>query len=184
METQTLYQKAIKFATAKHLEQKQVVPGTELPYVVHLSNVAMEILVAGSQTDPFDLGFAVQVALLHDTLEDTATTFEELAFRFGYAIAEAVSALSKDAELPKAQQMADSLLRIKKLRPEVSAVKLADRITNLQRPPQHWDQAKIKRYLEEAGQILAALREGNAYLARRLEGKIMEYAKTDTSQTI
>lgn len=45
MEIQSLYQQTIKFATAKHLEMAQYVPGTNLPYVVHLSNVAMEILV-------------------------------------------------------------------------------------------------------------------------------------------
>ena len=43
MHTQSFYQKAIKFAAAKHAEQNQTVPGTNLPYVVHLSNVAMEI---------------------------------------------------------------------------------------------------------------------------------------------
>jgi len=180
MHTQTLYQEAIKFATAKHLEQKQLVPGTELPYVVHLSNVAMEILVAGAYTANFDLGFAVQVALLHDTLEDTATTRKELEGKFGKEVAKAVSALSKNLKLPKAEQMADSLKRIKKLRPEVWAVKLADRITNLQPPPPHWDRQKIKNYREEATQILAALREGNDYLAGRLEGEIMDYSKRYT----
>lgn len=119
MEIQTLYQEAIKFATTKHLERKQLVPGTELPYVVHLSNVAMEILIAGPKTTNFDLGFAVQVALLHDTMEDTATTHEELEISFGSEVAKALSALSKNSNLPKEQQMADSLNRIKKLKPEV-----------------------------------------------------------------
>ena len=62
METQTLYQKAIKFARAKHVEQNQTIPGTNLPYVVHLSNVAMEILITSFHSENFDLGFAVQVA--------------------------------------------------------------------------------------------------------------------------
>jgi guanosine-3',5'-bis(diphosphate) 3'-pyrophosphohydrolase len=124
MEIQTLYQKAIQFATTKLLVQRQLVPGTELPYVVHLSNVAMEILVAGSQTEKFDLGFAMQVALLHDTLEDTATTFEELVFRFGSAIAEAVAAFSKNGGLPNAQQMVDSLARIEKINLEAFVKKL------------------------------------------------------------
>ncbi|MEI7421910.1 MAG: HD domain-containing protein [Prolixibacteraceae bacterium] len=177
MELQTSYQEAIKFATTKHLEQKQLVPGTELPYVVHLSNVAMEILVAGLQTDKFETGFAVQVALLHDTLEDTSTTRKELETRFGKEVAQAVSALSKNLKLPKAKQMADSLKRIKKLRPEVWAVKLADRITNLQSPPPHWDQWKINKYCDEAILILATLRKGNDYLAGRLERMIMEYSK-------
>ena len=177
MQLQDLYQEAIKFASAKHLEQDQIVPGTNLPYVVHLSNVAMEILVAGSHTDKFDTRFAVQVALLHDTLEDTATTRKELETKFGKEVAKAVSALSKNLKLPKAEQMADSLKRIKKLRPEVWAVKLADRITNLQAPPPHWDQQKINDYRDEAIQILAALREGNDDLAGRLEGKIEAYSK-------
>ena len=77
MQIQSLYQKAIKFAAAKHAAQNQTIPGTNLPYVVHLSNVAMEILIASFHSENFDLGFAVQVALLHDTLEDTSATFAE-----------------------------------------------------------------------------------------------------------
>lgn len=42
MEIQSIYQETIKFATARHLAQNQTIPGTDLPYVVHLSNVAME----------------------------------------------------------------------------------------------------------------------------------------------
>ena len=64
MKTQTLYQEAIKFATAKHVDQDQKVPGTNLPYVVHLSNVAMEIMIASFNTDNFNLGLAVQAALV------------------------------------------------------------------------------------------------------------------------
>src|ERR1017187_6386526 len=108
METQTLYQEAIKFATAKHLEQEQKVPGTDLPYVVHLSNVAMEIIIASFNSNNFNVGFAVQVALLHDTIEDTSTDFGELENKFGVEIAKAVSALTKNKELPKKQQMQDS----------------------------------------------------------------------------
>ena len=87
MQIQSLYQKAIKFAAAKHAAQNQTIPGMNLPYVVHLSNVAMEILIASFHSENFDLGFAVQFALLHDTLEDTSTTFEELETKFGVEIA-------------------------------------------------------------------------------------------------
>ena len=177
MKEQTLYQEAIKFAAAKHAEKKQKVPGTSLPYVVHLSNVAMEIIIAAHNTDNFDLGFAVQVALLHDTMEDTATDFGELENMFGMEIAKAVSALTKDKGLPKEQQMLDSLSRIKKMRPEVWAVKLADRITNLQPPPPQWDNPKKIKYQEEAQIILGELKEGNKFLVRRLEAKIEEYGE-------
>jgi len=175
MEAQTLYQEAIKFATAKHLEKKQKIPGTNLPYVVHLSNVAMEIIIASSNSDNFDLGFAVQVALLHDTIEDTSTNLSELENKFEAEIAKAVFALTKNSELPKEQQMPDSLRRIKKLQSEVWAVKLADRITNLQQPPSNWDNTKKIKYQKEAQRILNELKDGNDFLAKRLEAKIEEY---------
>lgn len=175
MDIQSLYQTAIKFATSKHVEKDQKVPDTNLPYVVHLSNVAMEILMAGSNTTNFDLAYAVQVALLHDTIEDTHTSYKELERLFGKPIAEAVSALSKNDELPKEQRMKDCLVRIKLLVPEVSAVKMADRITNLQPPPSYWDREKRIKYAEEAKMILSELKDGNVYLAKRLAMKIQEY---------
>ena len=175
MDIQTIYQETIKYAAAKHLEKNQKVPGSDLPYVVHLSNVTMEIIIAGFHTENFDTGFAIQVALLHDTIEDTSATFEELTSRFGINVAYAVSALTKNEALPKDQQMQDSLNRIKLLQKEVWAVKLADRITNLQPPPSHWDNDKKFKYQQEARAILVHLSVGNDYLAKRLEMQIEEY---------
>lgn len=177
MDIQGLYHEAIIFASAKHAEKGQKVPGTNLPYTVHLSNVAMEILIAGFQTPDFNMGFAVQVALLHDTLEDTETSFTELEKRFGREIAEAVAALSKNDQLPKGQKMLDSLNRIKAQPHEVWAVKLADRITNLQPPPHHWDLEKKTNYRAEAVIILNELHQGNKFLATQLGWKIEEYLK-------
>ena len=177
MQIQSLYRKAIKFAAAKHAAQNQTIPGTNLPYVVHLSNVAMEILIASFHSENFDLGFAVQVALLHDTLEDTSTTFEELETKFGVEIAKGVLALTKNEKLPKEEQIKDCLKRIKLLQSEVWAVKLADRITNLQPPPPHWSKERKINYREEARLIVSELRDGNEYLGRRLEEKIEEYGR-------
>ncbi len=175
MHTQNLYQKAIRFAAQKHAGQGQTITGTILPYVVHLSNVAMEILLAAPHSPGFDIDFAVQLALLHDTLEDTNTTIQELESEFGRDIAEGVQALTKNEALPKPMQMADSLQRIKTLRKEVWAVKLADRITNLQPAPPHWDDARINAYRLEALEILSALEGGNSYLEKRLSQKIGQY---------
>jgi guanosine-3',5'-bis(diphosphate) 3'-pyrophosphohydrolase len=174
---QSHYQTAIKFATAKHVAQNQLVKGSNLPYVVHLSNVAMETMIAATHTEGFDLDYAVQVALLHDTIEDTETTYEEIAERFGKPIADGVLALSKDETLHKDQQTQDSLNRVKKLRKEVWAVKLADRITNLQVPPSDWNKQKRIAYREDARLILKELKEGNRYLAERLEEVIEGYSE-------
>jgi (p)ppGpp synthase/HD superfamily hydrolase len=175
MKEQELYQEAIKFAAAKH--EGQTVPGTKLPYVVHLSNVAMEIVIAGFSTRSFNLEFAIQVALLHDTLEDTTTKLQELEEKFGGEVARAVSALTKNKELPKEDRMMDSLSRIKELPSEVWAIKLADRITNLQSPPDDWSDGKRIEYQEEARVIGRELRNGNEFLVKRLEAKIEEYGK-------
>jgi len=59
---------------------------------------------------------------------------------------------------------------------------LADRITNLQIPPQHWDSEKIKEYYKQALQILDSLEGGNEYLEKRLSERIQDYSKYCTSK--
>ena len=105
---------AIIFAASKHAEKNQKVPGTNLPYVVHISNVTMEILLANQISPDFDLDFAIKLALLHDTLEDTSANFDEISKEFGLEVAQGVMALTKNEELPKSERMFDSLSRIKK----------------------------------------------------------------------
>ena len=84
MDIQTLYQQTILYSAVKHQEVKQLLPGTELPYVIHLSDVAMEILIASQHTVNFNTKLAVQAALLHDVMEDTKTTKEELQEIYGF----------------------------------------------------------------------------------------------------
>lgn len=172
--TQEIYQKAMKFAGEKHSDQK--VPGSNSNYLLHLANVAMEVLMAYQFENNFDLNYAIQVAILHDTIEDTTADFEEVKSVFGEKIAEAVQALTKNEKLTsKEDRMKDSLERINKLQKEVGLVKLADRITNLQKPPKHWTKDKIQKYQEEARFILERLKGKNDYLHDRLGRKIKEY---------
>ncbi len=169
-----IYQKAMKYAGEKHSNQK--VPGTNANYLLHIANVAMEVIMAYSVKKDFDLEFAVQVAILHDTVEDTGTTLEELRIEFGEKVAQAVSALTKNGSLKsEREKILDSLARINKLDKEVGIVKLADRITNLQKPPENWNSEKRKKYLEEAILISEELHNKNAYLEKRLEEKIKLY---------
>lgn len=71
--------------------------------------------------------------------------------------------------------MADSLNWITKMPSEIWAVKLADRITNIQQPPADWKNERRIAYIEESRLILNELKIGNEYLAKRLETKIEEY---------
>jgi (p)ppGpp synthase/HD superfamily hydrolase len=69
----------------------------------------------------------------------------------------------------------DSLKRIKLQPKEVWAVKMADRICNLYAPPFYWNNEKKIAYQKEAQLILSELKEGNSYLAERLQQKIEKY---------
>src|SRR4029077_16765972 len=112
--------------------------GTDLPYLVHVTSVAAEVIAALPAANMAAPDVAVACALLHDTVEDTATRIEEIEAAFGAAVARGVAALTKDARLPRPEQMPDSLVRIGREAPEVAMVKLADRITNLAPPPSFW----------------------------------------------
>lgn len=175
MNVQTAYQRALSFAALKHDATNEKVKGTNLPYIVHVCNVAMEVLVAAPHSGHFDLPFAIQVALLHDTVEDTETTNDEVEEHFGKEVADGVEALTKNESLPKEIQIRDSVERIKKLCHEIWAVKIADRIANLMPPPADWNLEKIKNYIADSQMILHELKDGNTYLANRLAQKIEEY---------
>jgi (p)ppGpp synthase/HD superfamily hydrolase len=171
--SQELYIKAYRFAAQAH--RRQIYPGTELPYIMHLSFVSMEILAALSVESGRDGDLAVQCALLHDSIEDTATTYADLAAQFGVNVADGVLALSKNPALEKSQQLTDSLQRIRSQPPEIWMVKLADRISNLQPPPPHWTTEKISRYRDEAIEIHTTLQAASPFLALRAIEKIAHY---------
>ena len=168
------YVEALQFAADRHAGQK--VPGTERPYLVHLTSVAQEVMRGIAMESVADPDLAVVCAVLHDVVEDTGTTAAEVAVRFGDAVAQGVAALSKNAGLPKGEQLDDSLERIRACPREVWLVKLADRITNLDVPPAYWTQAKRSGYQEEARRIHAALAAAHETLGARLAERIERYS--------
>jgi (p)ppGpp synthase/HD superfamily hydrolase len=149
----------------------------KIEYLNHVGSVVFEVFNALQYTNDFNGELAVTCALLHDTVEDTVLTAEELKNLYGETIASGVLALTKDATLPKAEQMKDSLQRIRQQPKEVWAVKLADRICNLYAPPFYWNDEKKRSYLEEAAVIHEYLKDGNEYLANRLQNKMEQYKK-------
>lgn len=123
----------------------------------------------------FDGNFVVQCALLHDVVEDTCVTFEQIRSKFGEIVAQGVTALSKNSNLDKSLQMADCLRRIQQQPREVWIVKLADRIINLQPPPKDWTKSKRINYQKEAIEIHKTLGSASEFLATRLLAKIRAY---------
>lgn len=169
------YVAALRFAAERHAGQ--TVPGTALPYLLHVTSVAAE-LIATLPVPGIDPDLAVTCALLHDTIEDTRTSHAELVQAFGKPVADGVQALSKseNEELSKAERMADSLRRIRLQPPEVWMVKLADRITNLAPPPAHWSADKRRAYRAEAVTIADALGSASPALDARIRARIASYA--------
>jgi (p)ppGpp synthase/HD superfamily hydrolase len=175
--SQDVYNKAWNFVCEAH--KAQHMPGSDVPYVKHIGTVTMEVMSAIAATDAVqEPDLAVQCALLHDVIEDTPVTYEQVRAEFGEAVADGVLALTKNLELPtKAEQMRDSLRRIQDRPYEVWIVKLADRIANLQEPPPYWTSEKIRQYQQEAMLIYDTLKDANRLLAERLAQKIDEYRR-------
>ncbi len=166
------YVVALRFAAARH--RGQLVPGTDLPYLVHVASVAAEVLAAIAAEPVDDPDLAVACALLHDTLEDTSTRHDELLAAFGIAVADGVLALTKDKRQP--DPMADSLRRIRAQPREVWIVKLADRVTNLGPPPAHGTADRCRAYRAEGLAIADALGTASASLDARLRARADAYA--------
>lgn len=171
--SQDCYIKAYKFAAQAHQGQK--FPGTDLPYIMHLSFVCMEVIAALNVESDRDGNLAIQCALLHDAIEDTDITYQQIEAEFGEAVAKGVLALTKDLTLEKHLQMENSLERIKQQPAEISMVKLADRISNLQSPPSYWTKDKIRSYREEGIYIYNTLKDASKFLGDRLYEKIESY---------
>ncbi|OFX27400.1 MAG: guanosine polyphosphate pyrophosphohydrolase [Bacteroidetes bacterium GWA2_31_9] len=172
---QDLYQKAIRFAGEAHKNQK--LPNSEISYIVHLANVTNEVIYALQTDTSLNAEFAVQVALLHDCIEDTIVTFEDIENEFSKEVAKAVFALTKNETLEKEIQLEDSVDRILNEPKEIWIVKMADRITNLQKPPDNWTNEKKKNYQNEAQMIYDKLHTANEYIAERFLRKINDYSK-------
>lgn len=168
---QHLYNNAWLFASQAHLGQTMT--GTQLPYSTHVAMVANELIFADREESVGALEIALPAALMHDVIEDTSITQAAIAERFGEQVASVVASLSKNLIVPFSE---DRYFRaIAAHSKEAAAIKLCDRITNLQSVPATWAHAKRANYLVESGQILRALGHANAFLARRLSESMARY---------
>lgn len=173
-------QDAWQLATKLHDGQKYGGPneGEQIEYINHIGSVVFEIMTAITIEDGMDSDLAIKCAILHDTIEDTSLSYDDILSRFGSAVANGVLALTKNADITeKKEKMLDSLKRIKEQPKEIWAIKMADRICNLYAPPFYWTNEKKKEYIEEAHLIHNELQAGNKYLGNRLANKITEYQK-------
>lgn len=116
---------AAAYAAFKH--RHQIRKDGRTPYFAHLARVSITITGLFGHHDPE----TIAAALLHDTIEDTTTDFDDLAEAFGAPIASMVAALTKNAALPEAPREAEYDARLAKADWRVRLIKLADAYDNL-----------------------------------------------------
>lgn len=155
--------RAYHFAALKHVGQRRKGEAAE-PYINHLTEVGE--LVA-SATGGEDLGLII-AAVLHDTVEDTATSPAELRAAFGPRVAELVAEVTDDKSLPKAERKQLQIKHAAMASAGAKIIKLADKTSNLRAlaasPPADWSAERRAEYLTWAEQVVAGCRGANASL--------------------
>jgi len=172
--SQEKFNAAYRVAAQAHRGQKY--PGTGLPYLMHITLVTMEVIALLEVEHFKDPDLMVQCAILHDVIEDTKIGKKRLEEIFGKDVALGVDQLSKKNKIKNSEKrFKEYIARLKDAPNEIKAVKLADRISNLQTPPFHWDKKKIELYLEKSQIIQRELGDASPYLNKRLKEKITGY---------
>ena len=158
-----LLTRALAFAARKHRDQRRK-DAEASPYINHPIALAELLVHEGGIDDPVVLA----AALLHDTLEDTETTPEELRAAFGAEIAEIVAEVSDDKALEKQERKRLQIEHAPTLSPRARLVKLADKTCNLRdvadHPPASWKLQRRQEYFDWARSVIDGIRGTHAAL--------------------
>ncbi len=148
---------ALTFAAERHRDQRRKNVAAH-PYINHPIALAHLLIRDGDIADPV----VICAALLHDTIEDTATTAEEIERRFGPAICRTVLEVTDDKSLSKSERKQLQIDGSSELSPRAKLVKLADKICNLRdmadAPPAGWPLARRQEYFDWAKAVVDGLR--------------------------
>jgi len=159
---------ALAFAADKHRRQRRKDPDAS-PYINHPIALARVLSVEGRVRDVKVLAAAV----LHDTLEDTETTYEELHERFGQAIASVVREVSDDKTLTAAERKQLQIEHAGQLSRRARLVKLADKTCNLRdlvtNPPHEWGLQRRRDYFDWAKKVVDRIRGTDKKLERAFD---------------
>ncbi len=173
MEETGLLLRALAFAARKHRDQRRK-DADNTPYVNHVIQVANLLSETGKETDLTLLMGAV----LHDTVEDTNTTLEELRDLFGQDVADLVAEVTDDKSLPKDERKRLQIVNAPHKSLRAKKLKLADKICNVRdiisSPPADWSIGRKIGYLDWAEQVAVGLAGSNEALEKLLRQLIAE----------
>lgn len=171
---------ALSFSSKKHRNQRRKDEEAS-PYINHPIALFRELVNAGVRNT-----VALAGSLLHDTVEDTETTPEELDAEFGTEVRGVVLEVTDDKRLEKAERKRLQVEHAPHLTYPAKLVKIADKISNLtdiaESAPPQWNLARRQKYFDWAREVVMALNlpatpEAQALLQRFEEA----YARRPTS---
>ena len=158
-----LLTRAADYAARQHLAQRRKGERAE-PYINHLTEVATLLAEA---TDGNDV-VLVMGGLLHDTLEDTDATYEDLVQRFGPEVAALVAEVTDDKSLKKEERKRLQVEKAGSKSQRARMLKIADKTSNLrsliESPPKGWTGERLRDYVVWAEQVVRSCRGLNARL--------------------
>jgi (p)ppGpp synthase/HD superfamily hydrolase len=159
---------ALKFAADKHSRQRRK-DLDATPYINHPIAVAEVLERIGGVTDLPTL----QAAILHDTIEDTETSAQELESLFGREVCLLVQELTDDKSLPKQERKRLQVEHAPHLSPSAQQIKIADKICNVgdlsANQPAHWPLQRKLEYLDWAEKVVLGCRDNHQALARHFD---------------
>ncbi len=154
---------ALAFAAAKHRNQRRKDVDAS-PYINHPIALARVLSVEAGIHDET----VIAAALLHDTIEDTETSYDELLARFGKEVASIVAEVTDDKDLPKAERKALQVAHAPHMSQGAKWVKLADKTCNLRdvasSPPAGWPLRRRQAYFDWAKAVIDGLRGAHPLL--------------------
>jgi GTP diphosphokinase / guanosine-3',5'-bis(diphosphate) 3'-diphosphatase len=154
---------AAAFAAAKHRDQRRK-DREASPYINHPISLACILAKEAGISDPIVLS----AALLHDTIEDTDATIQELECEFGEVVASVVMEVTDDKSLPKHVRKRLQVEHAATISDRAKLVKLADKICNLRdmasSPPADWSIERRREYFDWAKEVIDGVRGINARL--------------------
>jgi GTP diphosphokinase / guanosine-3',5'-bis(diphosphate) 3'-diphosphatase len=160
--------RAIQFAARKHSRQRRKDVDAS-PYINHPIALMSVLCVEAGVSDAAILS----VAALHDTIEDTETTQEEIQLAFGVEIAMLIAEMTDDKSLPKAERKRLQIAHARHMSRDGALVKLADKICNLRdvaaNTPVGWSLEELRDYFKWAKAVVDGLPRVNAKLLRLFE---------------
>ena len=163
-----LVSEAALLAAQRHSGMARNGRGNE-PYINHLAEVANLVSEASGGAD----AELVAAGWLHDIIEDTATTREELAERLSVRVAALVVEVSDDMDLPKAERRRLQVVGAPHKSPDAKLIKIADKISNIRgriaADPSEEERADLADYVGWAEQVVSGCRGGNAWLDRTFD---------------